>query len=244
MINASKVSSLSRLNSSKGIELSQRLEMYQTFLKIYEHHRGLLDEILELENSGKSWAGIGLPYLQGIVRNQQVYLMTNLVGGKTQTFAQVQKIWTIGRDACQVGLPIPDKQLSRCHAAIKYVEHQGFYLIDLGSSNGSFVNGEQIQQACRLKDGDRLRLGSLTIAFFLCSVSEELEPLPPELLARIAQVDCHPANEECVQAKTSVPIASKQPVSMGSEVLPSDKTLLLPRSNLWKGKPMILPPED
>jgi pSer/pThr/pTyr-binding forkhead associated (FHA) protein len=242
MVNALNVSSLGRLNTSEGIELSQRLETYQAFLKIYERHRGLLDEILELEDaSGKSLATVGLHYLQGIVKDQQVYLTTNLLGGKTHALVQSQRIWTIGRDSRQVGLPILDKQLSRCHAAIKYVEHQGFYLIDLESSNGSFVNGERIQQPHRLKDGDRLRLGSLTITFFLCSASEELAQLTPELFTRIQQLEHCVPSPESTPAKASVAFASKQ---LGANDLPADKTLLLSRSDLWKGKPMILPPED
>lgn len=242
MVNALKISSLGRLSTSEGIEFSQRLEMYQMFLKIYERHRGLLDEILELENSnGKSLAAIGLPYIQGIIKDQQVHLVTNLLSGKTQALIQHQKIWTIGRDVRQVGLPISDKQLSRCHAAIKYVDRQGFYLIDLESSNGSFVNGERIRQAHRLEDGDRLRLGSLTIAFFLCNVSTELEQLPPERLTRIDQLEHCVASEECKTTKVSVAAESKP---SSSDALPFDKTLLLPRSNLWKGKPMVLPPED
>jgi FHA domain len=246
MVNALKVSSLGRLKTSEGIEYSQRLEIYQAFLKIYEHHRELLDEILALENSGSesltgSLALSKVHYLQGMVEDQQVHLITNLLGGKTQALIQPQKIWTIGRDARQVGLPILDKQLSRCHAAIKYVDQQGFYLIDLESSNGSFVNGERIRRAHLLKDGDRLCLGSLTIAFFLCNGIQELGRLLPELLTRIDQLEHCVVSEECVTAKVSV-AASSQP--LGANSLPADKTLLLPRSNLWKGKPMVLPPED
>ncbi|NJO43476.1 MAG: FHA domain-containing protein [Cyanobacteria bacterium CRU_2_1] len=170
------------LDTCDGEELQQRLGLYQVFLKLYEHHRGLLDEILSLENSGsKTLAGVTLPYVQGVVFGRQAYLVTNLLRGKTQALMQPQQTWVIGRDPRQVILPIQDKRLSRCHAALKYVENKGFHLIDLGSSNGSYVNGELIRHACLLKDGDRIRLGSLTVAFFLCQSAQTLRSLPAEI---------------------------------------------------------------
>lgn len=179
------------LETSKDTELDlqQRLGLYQVFLKLYEHHRGLLDEILNLENTGsKSLLGAVLPYMQGTVVGQQVYLTTNVLQGKTQALCQPQNIWTIGRDNTQVLLPLLDKRLSRCHAAIRYSQ-QNFYLIDLDSSNGSYVNGERIRHSMRLKDGDRIRLGSLSFSFFVSYASRMLNPLSPEMLTRIAQAD-------------------------------------------------------
>lgn len=168
--------------------LQQRLGLYQVFLRLYEHNRDLLDEILSLENSGsKALAGVTLPYVQGLVLEQQVYLVTNLLQGKTQALYQPQHTWVVGRDPRQVTLPVQDKRLSRRHAAIKYVEGQGFYLIDLGSSNGSFVNGERIRQSHLLKDGDRIRLGSISIAFFLCASEHTLCSLPIDTLTQLEQ---------------------------------------------------------
>src|SRR5262245_16661583 len=62
----------------------------------------------------------------------------------------------VGRDpSCEV--VIDDKSVSRRHAAI---ERRGsvFVVVDQGSANGSFVNGEQISEAA-LYDGQELRLG-------------------------------------------------------------------------------------
>ena len=38
--------------TSEDKELKQRLGLYQVFLKLYEHHRGLLDEILKVREFG------------------------------------------------------------------------------------------------------------------------------------------------------------------------------------------------
>lgn len=81
------------------MELEKRLGLYQVFLKIYEHNRGLLDEILQLENVSFPYFSSRVPtYVQGVVQEQEVYLITNLVNGKTQKLLQPQKIWMIGRD--------------------------------------------------------------------------------------------------------------------------------------------------
>ncbi|WP_416670045.1 FHA domain-containing protein [Egbenema bharatensis] len=170
------------MDTCDGGELQHRLRMYQVFLKLYEHHRGLLDEILSLEHSGsKTLSQVPLPYLQGVIVEQEVSLTTNLLQGKTQTLVQPQNTWVIGRDPRRVSLPIQDARLSRCHAALKYVEHAGFYLIDLGSRNGSYVNGEPIRRPRLLCDGDRIRLGSLTLVFFLNQTVQSLPDLSPEL---------------------------------------------------------------
>lgn len=167
------------------MELEQRLGLYQVFIKLYEHHRSLLDEILQLETpSYANHTGVKLRYVQGVVRGEQVYLVTNLLGGKTQTLLQPQCVWTLGRGH-HVAISIPDKRLSRQHAAIQYIEKQGFYLIDLNSTNGSFVNGEPVYQRSVLKDGDRVRLSSLAFSFFLCDDSQTIDSAPPGLLEHL-----------------------------------------------------------
>ncbi|WP_421656025.1 FHA domain-containing protein [Leptothermofonsia sp. ETS-13] len=165
-------------------DLEQRLGLYRVFLKLYEHHRGLLDEILDLENSDEKWRSrAAMRYVQGVVQ-KQAHLMTNLVKGKTQVIYQPEGVWVIGRDR-KAALPIQDKRLSRRHAAIQFVENEGFYLIDLNSTNGSFVNGEAVRQCAPLKDGDQIRLGSLAFTFFICEASRMVESLPADVLEQV-----------------------------------------------------------
>lgn len=166
-------------------ELDQRLGLYRVFLKLYEHHRELLDEILELENANSQQQSRAVyQYIQGVVQGRQVYLTTNLVKGRTQSLMQSQGIWLIGRDR-KAAVSIQDKRLSRRHAAIQYRDHRGFYLIDLNSTNGTFVNGEPVRQQVLLKDGDRVRLGSLSFVFFNCKVLQTVEAIPPDVLEQI-----------------------------------------------------------
>ncbi len=63
----------------------------------------------------------------------------------------------IGRcDDCDV--LISHASVSRYHAKI-LPSDAGYALVDLGSVNGTFVNGQQIQ-ACLLRNGDQIRLGA------------------------------------------------------------------------------------
>lgn len=196
------------------MEIEQRLGLYQVFLKLYEHHRGLLDEILQLENTSNTiFSGITTTCVTGIIQGQQVYLVTNLVEGKTQSLQQLQGIWTIGRDR-QLAISIPDRRLSRRHAVIQYIHNQGFYLIDLNSTNGSFVNGEPVQGRLLLKDGDRIRLSSLAFSFFLCKDCQTTAETPTDVLAQLESLKT-PTTLTTIQPLTTpeLPTTSKTPTS-------------------------------
>ncbi len=62
----------------------------------------------------------------------------------------------IGRDS-SAGLVLPDSNVSRKHARLE-VSSEGFFIEDLGSANGTFVNQQKIQRAA-LKNGDLLSFG-------------------------------------------------------------------------------------
>ncbi len=68
------------------------------------------------------------------------------------------------------------KYLSRRHAHV-FINHNQLWLEDLGSTNGSHINEQQLQeQAQPLKDGDKLQLGKSKDLIFLVSISStELE---------------------------------------------------------------------
>jgi len=223
MINSRSLTDYSSsVSSASGdSELNQRLGLYQLFLKLYEHHRGLLNEILDLENVDNRSRSRSSLYMQGVVQRGQVFLVTNLKE-KTQSLAQPQNVWMIGRDR-KASLSIQDKRLSRRHAAIQYVADQGFYLVDLDSTNGSFVNGEPVRSCLLLKDGDHIRLGRLAFNFFLCHAPEPVDALPPDLLHQInlmrssstlAEADTQSLNALPEEIDRDPPFASLEDTSM------------------------------
>src|SRR4051794_34223671 len=74
--------------------------------------------------------------------------------GREQTLSDGS---TIGREGCDVNLM--DPEVSRHHAAIR--DQGGSLAIeDLGSTNGTFVNGTRITAVTALKAGDEVRLGN------------------------------------------------------------------------------------
>jgi pSer/pThr/pTyr-binding forkhead associated (FHA) protein len=81
--------------------------------------------------------------------------------------------WTIGRDSTN-SLVLPDQLVSRQHAVMRRLPKGGFGLMDLESSNGSFVNGQRVSEPTLLKHGDQISLGSTEI-YFQCS---EPAPIP------------------------------------------------------------------
>lgn len=168
----------------QGQELQRRLSLFQVFLKLYEQHSSLLDDILQLENLTQTSLDVNQSYVQGVIDGSTVYVITNLCDNKTQSLQQPQQIWTIGRDDSN-GIYIADRYLSDRHAAIQYIDHQGFYLIDFKSTNGSFVNGELVYQPTKLNDGDRIRLGMITFDFFINHTCRTLPTVAVELLMQL-----------------------------------------------------------
>ena len=66
----------------------------------------------------------------------------------------------IGRES-SIGLPIDDEQASRRHTRVT-AEGDHALVEDLGSTNGTYLNGQPIEGQRTLRPGDRLRVG-LTI---------------------------------------------------------------------------------
>ncbi|MHC5057520.1 MAG: DUF4388 domain-containing protein [Planctomycetota bacterium] len=72
------------------------------------------------------------------------------------------KICRIGRGSGS-DVFVPDVGVSRCHADIRW-EGDGFVITDLGSANGTFVNGERILELA-LVHGDEVRVGPRALGF-------------------------------------------------------------------------------
>ncbi|MFB2982732.1 FHA domain-containing protein [Microseira sp. BLCC-F43] len=216
----------SLLESSQDMELENRLGLYQVFLKLYHHHRSLLDDILRLENVGNpSVRGTAPAYVQAGIHHGRPYLITNLLDGKTQGLFQPEGVWILGRDR-RANIPILEQCMSRVHAAIQYVPNQGYYLIDLGSTNGSFVNSEPVFERQLLKDGDQIRLGSVAISFFSCQTTQTLRATPPEILAKIQAMAASDANvTPPLPGEKSKDTDSLPPLNSLKEEPPSESSL-------------------
>lgn len=66
-----------------------------------------------------------------------------------------------GRNPKRVDVLIDDEEISGLHARIQ-IEDDQFVLIDLGSSNGTWVNDEKIKEVTPLNQDDEIRMGETT----------------------------------------------------------------------------------
>lgn len=82
----------------------------------------------------------------------------------------------IGRDPGS-DLHIQDIEVSRRHARL-IAQSSGFVLEDLGSTNGTFVNGERVRTVTVLRPGDEIRLGEIITLRYELDLNT-LETTPP-----------------------------------------------------------------
>ena len=71
---------------------------------------------------------------------------------------------TFGRAGDNTGVLDGDDYASTHHARVE-ATRDGVWLVDLGSTNGTWVNGEQLDGRRRLHDGDVVRIGQTELRY-------------------------------------------------------------------------------
>ncbi|MBI3880404.1 MAG: adenylate/guanylate cyclase domain-containing protein [Verrucomicrobia bacterium] len=72
---------------------------------------------------------------------------------------------------CSIGraptnqIALADDRASRRHALVHAQEQHEYWLVDLGSSNGTLLNGRRVSQPTLLHDGDRIEVGASALSF-------------------------------------------------------------------------------
>jgi two-component system NtrC family sensor kinase len=69
----------------------------------------------------------------------------------------------VGRESRQ--LPITDNTVSRRHCELYPMEDTSWMLKDLGSANGTWINGQRVERTAMLKLGDQIRVGRTILVF-------------------------------------------------------------------------------
>lgn len=147
----------------------------------------------------------------------------------------------LGRDV-NADIHVDDQAVSYKHA---HLVRQGSdsYLLDLGSRNGTFVNGERISVPQRLQSGDTIKLGNTTLTYRTGSTpAPKREPAPvrsePPRLVEAATPVHEPVKVAPVRDAT-MPSAEPSPLvwSLTARSGPlSGKTFPLDRSPLTVGR--------
>ncbi|NLJ99046.1 MAG: FHA domain-containing protein [Tissierellia bacterium] len=82
---------------------------------------------------------------------------------KIQEYYTLKDITNLGR-ANNNEIIIKDPYVSKNH--LKLVKDEGnYYLEDLNSANGTYVNGDRIMDVVKLKNGDRIRVGQVEFLY-------------------------------------------------------------------------------
>jgi hypothetical protein len=90
------------------------------------------------------------------------YLLITAGSGRGQTFELRGEVH-LGRSRTNA-VSLADGKVSRNHARLDPIRST-YILTDLGSANGTFVNGVRITQPVRLRDGDLLQAGDTQLVF-------------------------------------------------------------------------------
>jgi pSer/pThr/pTyr-binding forkhead associated (FHA) protein len=101
-------------------------------------------------------------------------------GNARGTEIEVEDEFLIGRHAEGAGTLGADIEISRRHALIRREPPHGWVIEDLGSTNGTFVNGRRITAPEHLSVGDSVRVGETTLV-----VQFSTEATPPSTQAPV-----------------------------------------------------------
>jgi adenylate cyclase len=100
--------------------------------------------------------------------------------------------------SCSIGrslsneVVLADTKVSRRHALIHTQGPAEFRLVDLGSSNGTYLNGRRVSQPTRLEDGDQITIGDFVLLFRhpLAGDTSRTETITERTIQEIKVVDC------------------------------------------------------
>ena len=157
---------------------------------------------------------------------QEAYL--NDLQGKTEKQAHMldERPKMIGRvsgkDAEHMDyIVVSESTISRRHALIEYKDYS-FWIIDQGSSNGTFINNERIDNEIRLKHGDKIRLHDYEFEFIVPEMDESdetivytpgMQPLVDDMQKSSSTNELTYGLEEIANSPEKSKIASISPIS-------------------------------
>lgn len=139
---------------------------------------------------------------------------------------QPNQVYELNKDVLNLGrditndIVINDREVSRHHLRIVRGT-EGFTIEDLGSTNGTFVNGKRLSGAIALKNGDMVGLGeTVTLGYELlrpAGAGAPAQPQQPQQQPQSAQPQQQPADA----AQPANPYQPQQPQPEGYQQQPA-----------------------
>lgn len=123
-------------------------------------------------------------------------LLVSLPDGSTAVHELVEASISLGRLA-ENALQIEDASVSSQHAELTLTENGDYLLTDLGSTNGTQLNGRDLAEGegHPLTAGDRIRFGHIETAYVSENPAEaQAMPEPEEATAVVASSSVRPAD--------------------------------------------------
>ncbi len=136
--------------------------------------------------------------MAGAVSHLVPYLRVSLPPSIHEDLLKLEgHLWVAGREVnCEIH--IESSQISRKHFELVRTR-EGFFICDLGSSNGTKVNGRMIvpNEQTRLSSGDTIVIKNITMTFEIrdTSFAQRLESLPVPAVQTEPQPESHPSRQ-------------------------------------------------
>ena len=153
----------------------------------------------------------------------------------------------IGRTANN-DIPLDHHGISREHAIVTH-DKQEYYITDLGSRNGTYVNGRAVAEKTKLVDGDLLRFCDLELVFFEHDIPSDdalhltesiiRKQQNEEQVSRIILSDTGP--EEGYSVKSKIVLDEKRPVLTSAKASVKLKAMIDISRNLGAAIDQVLP---
>jgi pSer/pThr/pTyr-binding forkhead associated (FHA) protein len=130
--------------------------------------------------SRKDDAGVGTKLDPKLARPR---LKEGLVPGDTGIFLRVESgarngevlsfasggTWLIGREGADI--VVDDEKISRKHAELSLLGPGAWFIRDLASTNGTFVNGTRVTEKVAIRSGNSIRVGDTLFGFYVVAGS-------------------------------------------------------------------------
>ncbi|MFM1561891.1 MAG: FHA domain-containing protein [Roseibacillus sp.] len=114
-------------------------------------------------------------------------LTGKLINEATGEVFELEEVSSIGRSRDSV-VVVPDPCVSRRHALIR-AHDDGFWFFDLGSVNGSSLNGRRITTSLLLQTGDEVKIGDHIYRFEATGVAIPTEDLTDATIVDVRSCD-------------------------------------------------------